>query len=100
MIDVLSKEKVLAGDVITIDKISCKFIKLGPSSAWSRDHEAMGTDVCCIRREEDKVEVIPGVCILLRLKCCTLTRESNRSSSSTRSTYSTSLLVLELYLGK
>ncbi len=39
--------------------------------------------------EEGKVEIIPGVCILLRLKCCTLTRESNRSSSSTRSTCST-----------
>ncbi len=30
-IDVLSKEKVLAGDVITIDKTTRKITKLGPS---------------------------------------------------------------------
>ncbi len=47
-IDVFSKEKVLAGDVITIDKTSRKITKLGPSFAWSRDHDAMGTDVCSI----------------------------------------------------
>jgi RuvB-like protein 2 len=45
MIDALSKEKVLAGDVITIDKTSGKISKLGRSFARSRDYDAMGADV-------------------------------------------------------
>lgn len=45
MIDALSKEKVLAGDVITIDKSSGKITKLGRSFARSRDYDAMGADV-------------------------------------------------------
>ena len=44
MIDALSKEKVLAGDV-TIDKTSGKVSKLGRSFARSRDYDAMGADV-------------------------------------------------------
>jgi RuvB-like protein 2 len=46
MIDALSKEKVLAGDVIVIDKTSGKVSKLGRSYARSRDYDAMGADVC------------------------------------------------------
>ena len=46
MIDSLSKEKVLAGDVISIDKASGKVSKLGRSFARSRDYDAMGADVC------------------------------------------------------
>jgi len=46
MIDALSKEKVLAGDVIAIDKTSGKITKLGRSFARSRDYDAMGADVC------------------------------------------------------
>lgn len=45
MIDALSKEKVLAGDVIAIDKTSGKITKLGRSFARSRDYDAMGADV-------------------------------------------------------
>ena len=45
MIDSLSKEKVLAGDVISIDKASGKVSKLGRSFARSRDYDAMGADV-------------------------------------------------------
>lgn len=45
MIDALSKEKVLAGDVIAIDKTSGKISKLGRSFARSRDYDAMGADV-------------------------------------------------------
>ena len=45
MIDALSKEKVLAGDVIAIDKTSGKVTKLGRSFARSRDYDAMGADV-------------------------------------------------------
>ncbi len=52
MIDALSKEKVLAGDVITIDKTSGKITKLGRSFARSRDYDAMGADVCSIFRQK------------------------------------------------
>ena len=45
MIDAMSKEKVLAGDVIAIDKTSGKITKLGRSFARSRDYDAMGADV-------------------------------------------------------
>lgn len=45
MIDALSKEKVLAGDVVTIDKSSGKISKLGRSFARARDYDAMGADV-------------------------------------------------------
>ena len=43
MIDSLTKEKVQAGDVISIDKASGKISKLGRSFARSRDYDAMGT---------------------------------------------------------
>lgn len=46
MIEALTKEKVLAGDVIAIDKTSGKVTKLGRSFAQSRDYDAMGADVC------------------------------------------------------
>jgi len=46
MIDSLSKEKVLAGDIVSIDKASGKVSKLGRSFARSRDYDAMGADVC------------------------------------------------------
>nr|WCZ58716.1 RuvB-like helicase 2 [Seculamonas ecuadoriensis] len=42
MIDALTKEKVSAGDVITIDKATGKINKLGRSFARSRDFDAMG----------------------------------------------------------
>jgi len=45
MIEALQKEKVLAGDIIAIDKISGKVTKLGRSFAMSRDYDAMGADV-------------------------------------------------------
>ena len=45
MIDSLAKEKVTAGDVISIDKTSGKISKLGRSFARSRDYDAMGADV-------------------------------------------------------
>lgn len=48
MIDALSKEKVTAGDVISIDKTSGKVSKLGRSFARSRDYDAMGADVCSL----------------------------------------------------
>jgi RuvB-like protein 2 len=42
MMDMLTKEKVTAGDVITIDKASGKIQKLGRSFSRSRDYDAMG----------------------------------------------------------
>jgi len=45
MIDALSKEKVLAGDVVTIDKSSGRITKLGKSFSRARDYDATGADV-------------------------------------------------------
>jgi RuvB-like protein 2 len=48
MIDALTKEKVLAGDIIAIEKTSGRVTKLGRSFARSRDYDAMGADVSLI----------------------------------------------------
>ena len=45
MIDALTKEKVIAGDVIVIDKGTGKISKLGRSFTRARDYDAMGSDV-------------------------------------------------------
>ncbi|KAG2501056.1 hypothetical protein HYH03_000875 [Edaphochlamys debaryana] len=42
MIESLTKEKVTAGDVITIDKASGRITRLGRSFSRSRDYDAMG----------------------------------------------------------
>lgn len=42
MIDSIQKEKIMAGDIITIDKASGKISKLGRSFARSSDYDAMG----------------------------------------------------------
>lgn len=44
MIDSMTKERVLAGDIISIDKSSGKISKLGRSYTRSRDYDAMGAD--------------------------------------------------------
>ncbi|KAL8757823.1 MAG: hypothetical protein Q9199_001945 [Rusavskia elegans] len=44
MIDAMSKERIMAGDVISIDKSSGKITKLGRSYTRSRDYDAMGAD--------------------------------------------------------
>ena len=44
MIDSMSRERVMAGDIISIDKSSGKITKLGRSFARSRDYDAMGPD--------------------------------------------------------
>ncbi|KAF9048262.1 TIP49-domain-containing protein [Hymenopellis radicata] len=56
MIDALSKEKVLAGDVITIDKTSGKISKLGRSFARSRDYDAMGADTRFVQCPEGEIQ--------------------------------------------
>jgi hypothetical protein len=45
MIDQLSKEKILAGDVVQIDKGSGRISKLGRSYGRARDYDALGADV-------------------------------------------------------
>jgi RuvB-like protein 2 len=44
MIDSMTKERVMAGDIISIDKSSGKITKLGRSFTKSRDYDAMGVD--------------------------------------------------------
>lgn len=42
MLDAMTKEKVSAGDVITIDKASGRVTKLGRSFTRYKDYDAMG----------------------------------------------------------
>lgn len=56
MIDSLSKEKVMAGDVITIDKASGKITKLGRSFARARDFDAMGPDTRFVQCPEGELQ--------------------------------------------
>lgn len=56
MIDSLSKEKITAGDVITIDKASGKITKLGRSYARSRDFDAMGADTKFVNCPEGELQ--------------------------------------------
>jgi RuvB-like protein 2 len=56
MIDALSKEKVTAGDVITIDKASGKVTKLGRSFSRSRDYDAMGTQTRFVQCPEGELQ--------------------------------------------
>ncbi|PBK76373.1 TIP49-domain-containing protein [Armillaria solidipes] len=51
-----SEEKVLAGDVITVDKTSGKITKLGRSFARSRDYDAMGADTKFVQCPEGKIQ--------------------------------------------
>ncbi|KZF20554.1 TIP49-domain-containing protein [Xylona heveae TC161] len=44
MIESMTKERVMAGDVISIDKASGKITKIGRSYTRSRDYDAMGAD--------------------------------------------------------
>ncbi len=45
MIDSLTKEKVTAGDIVTIDKATGRISKLGRSFTRARDYDAMGPQV-------------------------------------------------------
>lgn len=57
MIDSMSKERVMAGDVISIDKSSGKITKLGRSYARSRDYDAMGADTKFVQCPEGELQV-------------------------------------------
>ncbi|RKO84124.1 TIP49 C-terminus-domain-containing protein, partial [Blyttiomyces helicus] len=56
MIESLNKEKVTAGDVITIDKASGKISKLGRSFTRARDYDAMGADTRFVQCPEGELQ--------------------------------------------
>ncbi|KAI8974902.1 RuvB-like 2 [Pilobolus umbonatus] len=56
MIESLNKEKVMAGDVITIDKASGRISKLGRSYARARDYDAMGSDTKFVQCPEGELQ--------------------------------------------
>ncbi|GAA6007698.1 hypothetical protein JCM11491_003929 [Sporobolomyces phaffii] len=57
MIDALTKEKVIAGDVIVIDKSTGKISKLGRSFTRARDYDAMGADTKFVQCPEGELQV-------------------------------------------
>jgi len=56
MIEALQKEKVTAGDVITIDKASGRINKLGRSFTRSRDYDAMGAQTRFVQCPEGELQ--------------------------------------------
>ncbi|TIA89693.1 hypothetical protein E3P99_01931 [Wallemia hederae] len=56
MIDSLNRQKVTAGDVITIDKSSGKISKLGRSFTRSRDYDAIGPDTKFVQCPEGELQ--------------------------------------------
>merc|ERR1712137_582265 len=56
MIDALVKEKVMSGDVITIDKATGKISKLGRSYTRARDHHVSGANVKFVECPEGELQ--------------------------------------------
>merc|ERR1712184_87799 len=56
MIESVMKEKVIAGDVITIDKASGRISKLGRSFTRSRDYDAMGAQTRFVQCPEGELQ--------------------------------------------
>merc|ERR1740127_403320 len=56
MIEALQKEKVSAGDVITIDKASHRVSKLGRSFTRARDYDAMGSQTRFVQVPEGELQ--------------------------------------------
>lgn len=56
MIDSLTKEKILAGDIISIDKSTGKITKLGKSFTRARDYDAMGPDTKFVQCPEGELQ--------------------------------------------
>ena len=56
MIDCILKEKVQAGDVITIDKASGKISKLGRSFTRARDYDAVAADTNFVQCPEGEIQ--------------------------------------------
>jgi RuvB-like protein 2 len=57
MIDSMTKERVMAGDVISIDKTSGKITKLGRSYTRTRDYDAMGADTKFVQCPDGELQV-------------------------------------------
>lgn len=57
MIDSMPKERLIAGDVISIEKSSGKITKLGRSYARSRDYDAIGADTNFVLCPEGELHV-------------------------------------------
>eukprot|EP00826_Nyctotherus_ovalis_P010051 TRINITY_DN1266_c0_g1_i1.p1 TRINITY_DN1266_c0_g1~~TRINITY_DN1266_c0_g1_i1.p1 ORF type:complete len:383 (-),score=114.35 TRINITY_DN1266_c0_g1_i1:22-1170(-) len=56
MIDAIQKEKIITGDIITIDKASGKISKLGRSFARSGDYDAMGAQTRFVQCPEGELQ--------------------------------------------
>lgn len=56
MIEGLAKEKVIAGDAISIDKATGRVTKLGRSYSRSRDYDAMGADTKFVQCPEGELQ--------------------------------------------
>jgi len=56
MIDAIQKEKIMAGDIITIDKASGKITKLGRSFARSSDYDAIGGNTRFVQCPEGELQ--------------------------------------------
>lgn len=56
MIDSMTKERVQAGDIISIDKASGKISKLGRSYSRSREYDAMGADTKFVQCPEGELQ--------------------------------------------
>jgi RuvB-like protein 2 len=56
MIEAIQKEKIMTGDVITIDKASGKITKLGRSFARSSDYDAIGGQVRFVQCPEGELQ--------------------------------------------
>lgn len=72
MIDSMTKEKVIAGDVIMLNKTSGRITKLGRSYTRSRDYDAMGADtkfVQCPDGELQKRKEVVHVVSLHEIDC-------------------------------
>lgn len=57
MIESMTKERVMAGDIISIDKAAGKITKLGRSFARSRDYDAMGPDTKFVQCPDGELQV-------------------------------------------
>lgn len=56
MIESLTKEKILAGDIVSIDKSSGKITKLGKSFTRARDYDAMGPETKFVQCPEGELQ--------------------------------------------
>ncbi|XP_046863667.1 ruvB-like 2 [Xenia sp. Carnegie-2017] len=56
MIESITKEKVQAGDIITIDKATGKIAKLGRSFTRARDYDAMGAETKFVQCPEGELQ--------------------------------------------